>query len=138
VLRYRITFDGKQVLAPSEIGLRSDGVEIGQNAVLSPFTLKAVDEQYPFFGAHATATNRANEAAVPATSGAESYTVDVHVADDGVGIRLRLAAKKGRKIEAERSAWRFDGNPTVWASQFEAAYEQHYQTKTLNTLGTAS
>jgi alpha-glucosidase len=138
VLRYRITVDGKQVLAPSEIGIRSDGVEIGQNATLGSFTSKSVDEQYPFFGAHAMAVNKANEASVPATSGSESYTVDVHVADDGVGIRLRLAAKKGRKIEAERSAWRFDGNPTVWVAQQDPGYEQHYRSKTLSTLGTAS
>ena len=138
VLRYRITVDGKQVLAPSEIGIRSDGVEIGQNAVLGTFAIKSVDETYDLLGSHSVAVNKANEAAVPVTSGSESYTLDVHVADDGVGVRLRLAAKKGRKIEAERSAWRFDGNPAVWVAAQDDAYEQTYKATTLNALGTGN
>jgi alpha-glucosidase len=138
VLRYRIMADGAQILAPSELGLRADAVELGQGTVLGAFNISAIDEQYPFFGAHSLARNRANVASVPATSGSESYTVDVHVADDGVGVRLRLAAKKGRKVEAERSAWRLEGDPTVWVAEHDSGYEQHYRTKTLGTLGTAS
>ncbi|MBN1605531.1 MAG: glycoside hydrolase family 97 catalytic domain-containing protein [Polyangiaceae bacterium] len=138
VLRYRITVDGEEVLAPSEIGIRTSGVEIGRDATLGTLERSSVDESYDFFGAHTPAVNQANEGSVPATSGSESYTVDLHVANDGVGIRLRLAAKAGRKIEAERSTWRFDGNPTVWATPLEAAYEQHYRTTTLNSLGTSS
>jgi alpha-glucosidase len=138
VLRYGITVDGKQVLAPSEIGIRSDGVELGKNAVIGTLSRTSVDEQYEFFGAHRLAVNKANEASLAATSGSDSYTVDLHVADDGVGVRLRLPAKKGRKIEAERSAWRLDGDPTVWVTQLDSGYEQHYRTKTLSTLGTTS
>lgn len=138
LLRYRITVDGKQVLAPSEIGMRCDGVELGQNAALGSFAIKPVDESYALPGNHATAVNRANEASLPVTSGNESYTLDVHVADDGVGVRLRLAAKSGRKIEAERSAWRFDGDPTVWAAGQDNACEQTYKASTLSALGTGS
>lgn len=134
VLRYRITVDGKQVLAPSEIGIRADGVDIGANAVLGTFATKAIDETYDLPGKHPVAVNKANEAAVPITGGNESYTLDVHVADDGVGVRLRLAAKKGRKIEAERSAWRFDGNPAVWVAAQDNAYEQTFKATTLNAL----
>jgi alpha-glucosidase len=134
VLRYRITVDGKQVLAPSEVGIRADGVDIGSNATLGTFAIKAIDETYDLSGNHAVAVNKANEAAVPVTGGSESYTLDVHVADDGVGVRLRLAAKKGRKIEAERSAWRFEGNPTVWVAGQDNSYEQTFKTTTLNAL----
>jgi alpha-glucosidase len=138
VLRYRITVDGQQVLAPSEIGIRSDGMELGRNVVLGTLTRNSVDEQYDFFGGRGLAVNKANEASVLAISGSESYTVDLHVADDGVAVRLRLPAKKGRKIEAERSAWRFDGDPMVWVTQLDPGYEQHYRTRTLSTLGTVS
>jgi alpha-glucosidase len=138
VLRYRITVDGRQVVAPSEIGIRSDGVEVGQNAVLGTFVTKSIDETYDLPGNHPVAVNKANEAAVPVTGGSESYTLDVHVADDGVGVRLRLAAKKGRKIEAERSAWRLDGNPAVWVAAQDNAYEQTYKATTLSALGTGN
>jgi alpha-glucosidase len=138
VLRYRVLADGVQVLAPSELGIRADGVELGQNAVLGELAVHAVDEQYPWFGARSPASNRANVGAVSLTSGGESCTVDVHVADDGVGVRLRLPAKNGRKIQADRAAWKLEGDPTVWVAEQDAGYEQHYRTKTLSTLGSAS
>ncbi len=134
VLRYQITVDGAEVLAPSEVGIRADGTDIGSDVDLGTIERRFVDEEYAFFGAHSTAVNLANEGSVPGTSGSESFTVDLHVANDGVGIRLRLPAKGGRRVEAERSAWRFEGNPTVWATELEAAYEQHYRTGTLDGL----
>ena len=50
-LRYRIIVDGKQVLAPSKIGILSGGVELGQDAVLGKPQFRKVNEQYKFFGA---------------------------------------------------------------------------------------
>jgi len=138
VLRYRITVDGTEILAPSEIGLRSDGVDVGRDVKLGTLERSQVDEEYDHLGSHSRAVNRANEGSVPATSGSEPFTVDLHVADDGVGIRLRLAAKNGRRIEGERSTWRWVGNPTVWATELDAAYENHYRTKTLDSLGSAN
>jgi alpha-glucosidase len=138
VLRYRITVDGVEVLAPSEVGIRTDGVDVGNDVSLGTIERGFVDEQYDFFGGHSTAVNQANEGSVPATSGSESFTVDLHVANDGVGIRLRLPAKAGRRIEGERSVWRLDGNPTVWATELDAAYEEHYRTTTLNSLAASA
>ena len=50
-LRYRIIVDGKQVLAPSKIGILSGGVELGQEAVLGKPQFRKMNEQYKFFGA---------------------------------------------------------------------------------------
>jgi hypothetical protein len=33
-VRYRVMVDGKQVLAPSKIGVLSNGVELGEDAIL--------------------------------------------------------------------------------------------------------
>ena len=101
-LRYRVTVDGRQVLAPSNLGVLSDGVELGQGAILGEARHSTVNERYRFFGAHAEASNIARRATVPVVSQGESYAVDIHVANDGVGVRLRLPAKPGRKIEADR------------------------------------
>jgi alpha-glucosidase len=138
ILRYRITVDGEELLAPSEIGIRSDGVDIGSDVSLGTIERRSIDEQYEFFGARSIAVNQANEGSVPATSGSEAFTVDLHVANDGVGIRLRLGAKGGRRVEAERTVWRFDGNPTVWATELDPSYEQHYRTTTLDSLTASS
>jgi alpha-glucosidase len=135
-LSYRITVDGKQVLAPSKLGIETDDAELGQGVTLGTPSVRKVNEQYRFSGGHAMASNRANEAVIPAQSHGESYFVDVHVANDGVGVRLRLPAKVGRKVQADRSTWTLEGDPALWAAKLDFAYESPYHTTTLKELGT--
>ena len=136
VLQYRVMVDGKQVLAPSKVGIEADDVEYGKDATLGAAKLHKVDERYHFNGAHAEAVDRANEATVPVKSHGESYFVDVHVANDGVGVRLRLPAKAGRKVQADRSTWMLEGDPTVWDAKLDNSYEAAYHQTTLKQLGT--
>lgn len=135
VLSYRVTADGKQVLGASRLGIQTDNVELGQDVTLGVPRVRTINRQYRMFGAHRTATDRANEAVIPAQSHGESYFVDVHVANDGVGVRLRLPARHARKIQADRSTWMLEGNPTVWVDKLDAAYESPYHTTTLKELG---
>ena len=138
LLRYRVVVDSTQVLAPSQIGIQTDDVELGHDVTLGSADLRKVDEHYRFFGAHAEAVDRANEATVPAQSHGQSFFVDVHVADDGVGVRLRLPAKAGRRVQADRSTWRIEGDPTVWAADLDNSYESPYHQTTLKQLGTGN
>ncbi len=136
ILAYRIIVDGKQVLASSRLGIRSDNLELGEQVSPGRPTRRSVNERYRFFGAHSIAVNRANEITVPVSSHGESYFVDVHVADDGFGVRLRLPAKPGRKIQADRSSWRLDGDPVMWVDKLIPEYESPYHTSSLSQLGT--
>jgi alpha-glucosidase len=138
MLRYRIVVDGKQVLAPSMIGIEADDVELGRDVTLGSAKLRKVDERYHFFGAHAEAVDRASEATIPAQSHGQSYWVDVHVANDGVGVRLRLPAKSGRRIQADRSTWMIEGDPAVWAAKLDNSYESPYHQTTLKHLGSGN
>jgi len=133
-LTYRILVDGHQVLAPSRIGILSDGIELGEAATLGSTHTHSIREQYPFMGGHSVAINHANEATIPVTSHGESFSVDLHVADDGVGIRMRLPAKAGRKIQADRSSWKLEGEPTMWVDKLDNSYESLYRTTTLSQL----
>ena len=130
ILSYRVTSDGKQVLAPSKVGIQADDVELGQGVTLGSPSVRKINEQYRYFGAHTTAINSANEAVIPAQSHGESYSIDVHVANDGVGIRLRLPAKPRRKVQADHSTWALEGDPTMWVDKLDAAYESPYHSTT--------
>lgn len=134
-LSYRVSVDNQQVVAPSKLGILSDDIEFGRNATLGKAKFSKVNETYRYFGAHAEAVNRARLATIPVTSQNQSYQVDVHVANDGVAVRLVLPAKVGRKVQADRSTWRLEGDPTVWATK-SASYESTYMTTTLSKLGT--
>ncbi len=133
-LRYSVALDGQTMLAPSVVALRADGHVYGTSATLGEPTVRRVEESYRFFGPKSVATNRANLATFALSSGGETYHLDVHVADDGVGVRLRLPAKPGRRVEADLSSWSLPGDPVVWATTHEPAYEHHYQTTRLSAL----
>ena len=138
VLCYRILVDGKQVLGPSKIGIEADDLEFGEGVTLGAMKIHKVDEHYRFFGAHAEAIDRGTETTIAAQSHGQSYMVDVHVANDGVGVRLRLPAKSGRKVQADRSTWTLEGDPTVWAAKLDNSYESPYNQTTLKQLGSGS
>lgn len=133
-LMYRVTVDGQPVLAASRLGIRADGVELGESASLGAATRHAVNETWRFFGAHAIAHNSANEATVPVMSHGQTYQAEVHVANDGVAVRLRLPAKAGRKVEADRSAWTLPGDPAMWLENYVPEYENLYRTTSLKQL----
>jgi alpha-glucosidase len=137
-LTYSVTVDGHAVLAPSSLGILSDGVELGEDVTLGRAKQHIVTEHYPFSGAHAVAVNHATEAIVPAQSHGESFEVDVHVADDGVAVRLRLPAKPGRRVQADRSASKLPGDPIMWVDAWDPGYESPYRTTTLSQLGSGN
>lgn len=135
-LTYSVSMDGRPILAGSSLGIRSDGVELGERATLGKATYAKINETYAFLGGRAQAVNRAQRASIAATTGGQPFTIDVHAANDGVGVRLRLPARPGRRVEADRSSWRFAAaNPTVWATKLGPEYENVYATTSLPALG---
>ena len=51
-LRYRILLDGRPLLAPSRLGIRADGTELGEDVTLGAARVRPIHETYRFFGAH--------------------------------------------------------------------------------------
>jgi len=134
-IHYSISLDGQQVLAPSSVVIQCDGILLGKEGTLGTPEIRDVNESYPFFGGKSKAVNHARVATFPVTTGGEQYHLDLHVADDGIGVRLRLPAKTDRKVESDSSTWKLPGNPVVWVTQYDPGYEQHYRTSTLSELG---
>jgi alpha-glucosidase len=122
---------GQQILAPSDIGILGDGIAFGRNATLGRPTIRQVNESYAFFGAKSKASNRARLATFPVTTHGQAYSLDLYVADDGVGVRLRLSAKPGRKVEADLSTWRLVGDPVTWGAEYQPDYEGMYRASAL-------
>lgn len=135
-LKYRVLVDGKQVLASSRLGIEADDADLGTDVTLGSGKVRKIDEHYKFFGGQAEAINLANELTIPAKSHGVCYFVDIHVANDGLSVRLRLPAKAARRVQADRSAWMLEGDPELWATKLDNSYESPYHTTTLKQLGT--
>jgi len=139
-ITYSVSLDGKEVLGPSVVGIKSDGIAFGTEGTLGTPVTASVNETYPVFGVKSVAVNNAHTATVPVTTQGQQANLDLHVADDGVGIRLRLPAKAGRKVEGYLTTWKLPSDPTLWLMQqgrSSDCYEEPYQSKTLSTLGTS-
>lgn len=134
-LRYRIVRDGQEVLVSSRLGILSDGIEYGKQVEIAVPVVHEINEEYRLLGGHSTSVNHALEGEIPATASGHNFWIDLHVANDGAAVRLRLPAKTGRRVEADRSSWNLTGNPVLWADPLNAAYEGQYRTTTLWSVG---
>ena len=134
-LSYRVTVDRRPVLDPSPLRMRVNGVELGEGAAIGATRRDRTDTRYRFFGAKAEAIDRSNIAHVALTNHGMAFEADVWVANDGVGVRLRLPAKVGRMVEADHSGWKLAvADPRVWVTPQDPGYEAIYETKTLGAL----
>ncbi|WP_369977189.1 glycoside hydrolase family 97 protein [Xanthomonas bundabergensis] len=134
-LRYRIEADGQALLAPSPLGIRVDGLELGMQSAIGSVRRGTTDARYRFNGVKAVATDHANTATVALTAHGRTFEADLHVADDGVAVRLRLPAHAGSTVEADRSAWTLaEADPPVWATALLPDYENSYTCTTLRGM----
>lgn len=134
-LSYRVRVDGRPILDPSPLRMRVDGVELGDGAVIGAARRDTTDTRYRFFGGKAQAIDRSNIAHVSLTNHGMAFEADVRVANDGVGVRLRLPASAGRMVEADRSGWKLAAaDPRVWVTPQDFGYEAVYEKTTLGKL----
>lgn len=123
-LKYRVLWDGKEVLAPSRISIAADGQDLGKGARLGTPTQRNIQETYPVIGGHNKAASLANEMTFPVTSSqGENLFLDLRVQNDGVAWRFRLPAKAQRKIDQETSEWRLPLDSLLWFQTDLGSYE---------------
>lgn len=134
-LIYKVTADGKDVLAASPLGIRTNATDVGQHSVITKVKRGKVAETYRLYGVKRFAEHKANTATLSLRDTGSVAFADVQVADDGVAVRLRLPAQTGRKVEADLSGWRpSDADATMWVSELKEDYENPYYQSRLSQL----
>ncbi len=134
-LTYAIQNKNIQVLAPSPLGITVDDIDLGYGAkITTKPVLSKVDEQYPVFGNHAIATNKANEAEIPLETVGRPFKLIVRVYNDGVAIRYTIP-EGARKINGEATSWNLPASTgrVAW-SGFNSAYEELSHITTLDNV----
>src|SRR4029077_13801393 len=88
-LSYQVLFQNKPVIETSRLGIKIDGIDLGQGAEVGKAETYQTNEKYACRGVHAQAMNHCNGAKVAvrhAASGAD-YTIDIRAFNDGVAFR---------------------------------------------------
>lgn len=118
---YAVTFDGEQIIKPSEMGFRlKDAADLDKGFKLVKMTHDSKDETWtPVWGENSTIIDNCNIMTVELTQPASKRRMDIEfrVYDDGVGFRYILPDKqKGGKITItdELTRWAMGGDYTAW------------------------
>jgi alpha-glucosidase len=128
-LSFEVRMDGRSVVEPSPVEMGVDGFDLGAGLIYGGVESYAVDESYPWHGAHATAVNRANGLRVQLTSdlGMIPFTFEVRAFDDGVAYRHVVPADAAAsRVPDERSAFVLPAGTTVWYHDLDGHYEGTY------------
>lgn len=135
-LSYEVSYSGnKTVIAASPIRMFVDGKAITDGVAIGQAERYQLNEQYPWYGVHATARNHYNGARVGITKGATNYTVDLRVFDDGVAFRLIVPGKENEKrVADEATVFTLPVGSLAWYHDLYMHYEGVYEKKNLDTV----
>ncbi len=125
-LAIRVTRRGKEVLAPSPLGVTVDGADLGADVDLGAAESYGIDEKYPWTGNSRSLANRCRGAKIPVTAGGLVWTLDVRAYDDGVAWRYVVPGSGGRKIGGEATSFVLPRGAVYWSHHNTANYEANY------------
>ncbi len=134
-LAYAITLGDRPVIEPSPLGIRVDGVDLGEGSTLGRVERYSFDERFPWRGVHSMARARGNGARVALTHAATrtAWTVELRVFDDAAAFRF-LVPGSGSRVPDAASAFRLPAGSTVWYHGARDHYEGIHSRKELREV----
>ena len=126
-LQYTVTFNSKNIIDPSPLGIVVDGADLAAGAQIGKADTYTVDETYPWYGPHSTAVNKCNGAkvALPYPKTGTAYTLDVRAYNDGIAFR-HLVPGQGARTPDEATEFRVPAGSVVEAQNYVSGYEGTY------------
>lgn len=124
---YRVLRDGRELVAPSKMGLRTGAADFTAGVTFMTSQDGSIDETYAMpTGKFSVQRNRCNETRF--TFGKDDATLDVVVRsyDDGVAYRYELPGEGSAEVLAEQSEVRIPSFTTCWGERYVADYSTQY------------
>ena len=137
-ISYSVTFDGKTILAPSEIGMTLDnGTVYGKDKVKKTYTWENADKAIPAVAyKKATVDDIYNCLAL----GFKDYSVEFRAYDNAIAYRFVSTAKRGKfNVNSEKAEFNFpedwmswvpyvmNGQGKTFDQQFRNSFENYYE-----------
>lgn len=123
-LAYSVTFAGREVLAPSPVGIRLDGTTYGASDTLGKPAASSFHESFPWLGSRSEINVRGKKAVIPVNnSSGATWQLEVRCFNDAVAWRAIVPGAGERKVTGERSAWVLPAGTVAWCNPVTAQYE---------------
>ncbi|MBI3112746.1 MAG: glycoside hydrolase family 97 N-terminal domain-containing protein [Ignavibacteriales bacterium] len=129
----RLTFTVKlketTVIEPSPIVMNVDGYDLSSGVVFGNLERYEVNETYPWYGAHSTATNQCKGARITLQHDLSltEYVLEVRAFNDGVAFRHVVPGKADTvRTPDEYTTFVVPSGSTVWSHDLDGHYEAEY------------
>jgi alpha-glucosidase len=135
-LAYTVTFNSKNIIDLSPLGIVVDKVDLGDDARIGIANSYKINETYPWYGPHSIAVNNCNGAKVAVThpKTGTTYTLDIRAYNDGVAFR-HLVPGEGARTPDEATVFRVPAGSVIAPQNYVSGYEGVYPWRTTtNTI----
>jgi len=135
-LQYTVTFNSKNIIEPSPLGIVVDGADLADGAQIGTADSYKINETYPWYGPHSTAADNCNGAKVALThpKTTTSYTLEIRAYNDGVAFR-HLVPGQGARTPDEATVFRVPAGSVIAPQNYVSGYEGLYPWRTTgNTI----
>jgi alpha-glucosidase len=135
-LEFTVTFDGKNIIDPSPLGIVVDRADLADGAQIGSAETYRIDERYPWYGAHSTAVDRCNgvKVSVRHAGTGTAYVLEIRAYNDGVAFR-HLVPGEGARTPDEATVFRIPAGSVVAPQNYVSGYEGIYPWRTTtNTI----
>lgn len=115
-LLYRVDFNQKRVIEPSELGIIVGGVDLGLDIEIGKPAVTEVDESYETRGKHTQARNHFINYRFPIQhkQSQRRFHLDFRLFNDGVAYRYVVPGKGIQHVDGERSSWKIIPGAKAW------------------------
>jgi alpha-glucosidase len=134
-LQYAVLYKNVPVIENANMTMLLNGKAV--SAVLNAKGVQwyQINEQYPWLGVHATATNNCNGAKILLQQKGTADTLDVRVFNDGVAFRMILpAAANASRIPDEATVFNLPAGSTLWYHDLDVHYESVHVKKEISQV----
>jgi alpha-glucosidase len=134
-LQYAVLYKEVPVIENSPMAMLLNNKAV--SAVLNAKSVQwyQVNEQYPWLGAHATATNNCNGAKILLQHKGTTDTLEIRVFNDGVAFRMILpAAANASRIPDEATLFNLPSGSSLWYHDLDMHYESVHVKKEISQV----
>lgn len=146
-LTYAVEFAGRQVLAPSPIGVQvemaSHGAaktvtDLGAGVEVGAATERPVELAFPWRGNCSQVKVSGRAATIPIRpKNGPAWTLDMRCFDNGVAYRCIIPGEGERRVVGESAAWEFPAGTLAWCNPDTTNYEGVHERVPVNAVPAA-
>jgi len=139
-LTYTVLMNNKVVVGPAQLDMRVDGYHLSSGVIFNGVESYAINETYPWHGAHSLAINHCCGIKIAYTHDLSmiDYILEVRAFNDGVAYRHIIPGSDAARRPDEYSNFILPQGSTVWYHDLNGHYEGEYKEALLEQIPAGS